>query len=316
MAFCVEKLNKIKEIYSEYLRLEELLTYEEVLLDKKLCYKYEQDRNKLSAIANKYSEYLTQEKSLQEFEKLALSDTNDSHLLQEEVNNIKVFLSSLENDMISLLNNLKATDSSITVEILNKNADILTELICNGYNQYALTNNLELSSSTIKNTTTLVVRGANAKDRFMGEKGIHINTTDNSCCQVFVYDSFNEAIPTFNEENLNITIARSSGAGGQHINTTDSAIKITHIPTGITAICQSERSQIQNREKALNNLKEKVMLNYEKNRLKHIEAGKKEQLKLMRNNHIVKWYDCDNGIITTANKRSFTIKDFLLGKEI
>ena len=73
------------------------------------------------------------------------------------------------------------------------------------------------------------------------------------------------------DEDLEITAHRSSGAGGQHVNKTDSAIRITHLPTGIVVGCQTERSQLQNKETALKMLKSKLMEIKQREKLEKIE---------------------------------------------
>ena len=121
---------------------------------------------------------------------------------------------------------------------------------------------------------------------------------------------------SFNESDLTITTCRSSGAGGQHINTTDSAIKVTHNPTGITAVSQDERSQFQNKQKALERLKEKLTKYYLDKNKKEVEKQKKEQINLIKNNFVAKTYDFENGKIIKANKQVVLLKNFLQGSEL
>lgn len=118
-------------------------------------------------------------------------------------------------------------------------------------------------------SVTIQIRGHNAYGYLKAEKGVHrlvrISPFDSSGRRHTSFVSC-DVVPEINEEiqidirpeDLRVDTYRSSGAGGQHINKTDSAIRLTHLPTGIVVACQTQRSQIQNRERAMRMLQSKL----------------------------------------------------------
>jgi peptide chain release factor 1 len=155
---------------------------------------------------------------------------------------------------------------------------------------------------------SVVVEGDDAYSRLMGESGVHrvqrVPETESggrvhtSTCTVAVLPQVDEVELELDPKDLRIDTFRASGAGGQHINKTESAIRITHLPTGIVAECQDQRSQYKNKDRAMSILRSRL---YEKARAEQEEAiagQRRGQVGAGMRNERIRTYNFPQGRVT------------------
>jgi len=303
---------RIGEIQKNYEELCEEMSYEEVFLDKKLFLSYEKRKNKLQPIVENISEYCKLKREKQEVGEFltCLKGEERRQFLKE----YDITCKQLDEVVVALkkMLNQSVDEENIVLEICANNQED-SDLLVGVYENYCHNFSYGFKCEMLSGQTFIRIKGYGVKSIFINEVGCHsfLRGGAVSVAKVFVYEEVvkNEQ---FNDDDFVVEICRSSGAGGQHVNTTDSAVKVIHKKTGLSVICQDERSQFQNKEKAFCSIKKKVADYYFVKNKKMIEDKKCEQLKLM--NVFVRKYDLDNNIVIKKDKTVIEFNSFLSGK--
>ena len=275
-------LNKLKEADARYVHIEEELSRPEIATDPETFKTLMKERKLLTPIIEKYREYMKVSDDAEQA-RLLLDEPLDSEMREmanEELRDAKARAEEcLEELKVLLLPRDPNDDKNVVVEIRGgaggEEAALFASVLYRMYTMYAESHGFKCSLITLNETglggfkeVTFMIEGDGAYSRFKFESGVHrvqrVPETESqgrihtSTVTVAVLPEAEDVEIEINPSDLIFESCKSSGAGGQHINKTESAVRLTHKPTGIVIECQEERSQFKNKDKALKLLRTKL----------------------------------------------------------
>lgn len=315
--------DKLEAVVNRYEQIGEELTHPEIVSNNELFRKLMKEHSELTPIVEKYREYAAAKES----ERQALEILGESNLdkelkelaeeeMKEAKENIAVFADELK---ILLLPKDPNDDKNVIVEIRGgaggEEAALFAGSLFRMYSMYAESRRWSIEITNANETElggykeiSFMIEGEGAYSRFKYESGVHrvqrVPDTETqgrihtSTVTVAVLPEAEDVELEINPADLKIDTFRSSGAGGQHINKTSSAIRVTHLPTGTVVECQDERSQFKNKDKALKILRSRLLDAAQREHDEAIASDRKSQVGTGDRSERIRTYNYPQGRLT------------------
>lgn len=294
--------DKLADIDKRFRELEKELASPELMDDRKRLQALAKERSDIAELAEKYREHRKIEKSLEETRAMLFGQVGDEmkDLVKQEINELEAKKNQLEEELKeALMPKDPNDDKNIIMEIRagtgGEEAGLFAADLFRMYSRYALMKNwnveiIDANENAAGGFREVVyeVRGKGAFSRFKYERGVHrvqrVPATESagrihtSTATVAVLPEAEEVDVDIKPEDLRIDIFHAGSAGGQNVNKVATAVRITHLPTGIVAVCQDERSQLRNRQKAMAVLRARLLDQQERAREEAVSSNRRAQV--------------------------------------
>ena len=332
-------LSKLEGILQRYNKLQELVADPEIISNMSEWTKYTKELADMEETVQKYLEYkqvLSDQTSAKELYEIE-TDKEMKDMLEDEIYSCKDKLAQISDELkILLLPKDPNDDKNVIIEIRagagGEEAALFGYELYRMYVRYAeknrwKTEEIDNNSTEIGGIKEVVfsIGGKGVYSKMKYESGVHrvqrVPETESqgrvhtSTVTVAVLPEVEDIEITIDEKDLRVDTLRSSGAGGQHINKTESCIRLTHLPTGIVVTCQDERSQIKNREKAMKVLKSRLYDYYNSKYEKEYADNRKSQIGTGDRPERIRTYNYPQGRVTDhrIGMTIYNLPDFLMG---